>query len=56
MRKSIQLEIRLTIDGDDEPARDWARATRKAIREIIAAGAKTRPDLRVKVRAITETS
>lgn len=56
MRKSIQLEIRLTIEGEDEPARDWGRATRRAIREIIAAGAKTRPELRVKVRAITEKS
>ena len=56
MRKSIQLEVRLTVEGEHEPARDWARATKRAIREIIAAGAKTRPELRVTVRAITEKS
>ena len=56
MRKAIQLEVRLWIEGEDEPAHDWAKRATKAVREIIAAGAKNHPELDVKVRAIREKS
>ena len=57
MRKAIELEVRLWIEGEDDPEHDWARSTAKAVREIISAGAKsTRPELVVKVRAIRERS
>ena len=56
MRKAIELEVRLWIEGEDEPAHDWAKQTAKAVREIITSGAKTHPELVVKVRAIREKS
>jgi len=56
MRKAILLEVVLWIEGEDEPAHDWAKLTTKAAREIIAAGAKARPELAVKVRSVRERS
>ena len=57
MRKAIQLEVRLWIEGEGEPAEDWARSTTKVVRQIIAEGARaTHPELVVKVRAIKELS
>ena len=56
MRKAIQLEVRVWVVGEDEPGHDWATRTAKAIRDIITAGAKAHPELRVKVRTIRERS
>ena len=56
MRKAIRLEVILWIEGDDEPAHDWTKLTTKAVREIVAAGAKTHPELEVKVRSVRERS
>lgn len=56
MRKAIRLEVVLWIEGEDEPGHDWTKVTTKAVREIIAAGAKTHPALAVKVRSVRERS
>ena len=54
MRKAILLEVRLWIEAEDEAAADFAERTTRAVREIVAAGAKEHPDLKVRVRAVRE--
>jgi hypothetical protein len=54
MRKAILLEVRLWIEGEDEPAHDFAESTTRAVKEIIETGAKTHPELKVTVRSIKE--
>lgn len=54
MRKAIQLRVMLWIEGEDEPAHDFAASTVRAVREVIAAGAKTHPELRFKVKGVVE--
>ncbi|HKO17187.1 MAG TPA: hypothetical protein VJU87_13195 [Gemmatimonadaceae bacterium] len=56
MRKAVMLEVRLWIEGEDEPAHDFVESCTTAVREIIAAGAARRPELTVKVRAVRERS
>jgi hypothetical protein len=56
MRKAVEFDVRLWVEGEDEPAHDWAASAMRAVREIIAAGAAARPELTVKVRAIRERS
>jgi hypothetical protein len=56
MQKAIRLEVILWIEGEDEPAHDWTKLTTKAVREIIAEGAKTHPELAVEVRSVRERS
>ena len=56
MKKAIRLEVILWIEGEDEPAHDWTKHTTRAVRAIIAAGAKTHPELAVKVRSVRERS
>lgn len=54
MRKAIQLKVMLWIEGDDEPAHDFAASTMRAVRDVIAAGAKVHPELRFKIRSVEE--
>jgi len=56
MRKGIQLRVTLYVEGEDEPAHDFAASTVRAVREIVAAGASAHPELKVKVRRVTEVS
>lgn len=54
MRKEITLQVQLQIFGEAEPAEDFLALTERAVREIIAAGATHRPELRVKVKKVVE--
>lgn len=54
MRKAIQLQVTLWVEGEAEPATDFERLTKKAVRDVIAAGKKARPELKVIVKRITE--
>ena len=54
MRKAIALRVNLWIEGEDEPAHDFANSTKQAVRDIIAAGISSHPDLSVKIRGIAE--
>jgi hypothetical protein len=54
MKKAIALEIRLWIEGEDEPAHDFAQSTTQAVREILEAGAAKCPGLAIKIRSIKE--
>ena len=54
MRKAIRIDVRLWIEGEDEPAADFAARTTAAVRDIIAAGAERFPDLAVRVQRVRE--
>jgi hypothetical protein len=56
MKKAISLDVRLWIEGEDEPAHDFAQSTTEAVRDIIDAGAAKYPGLSIKVRSIKEKS
>lgn len=54
MRKAIRLKVTLEIQGEDEPAHDFAKATMQAVRDILAAGHWRHPKLTVNVKDIVE--
>ena len=56
MKKAISLDVRLWIEGEDEPAHDFAQSTTQAVRDIIDAGAAKYPGLSIEVRSIKEKS
>jgi len=56
MRKAISLDVRLWIEGEDEPTHDFAQSTTEAVREIIDVGAAKYPGLSIKIRSIKEKS
>ena len=56
MKKAIALEVRLWIEGEDEPAHDFAASTTQAVRDILAVGSKNYPDLTITIRSIKERS
>jgi hypothetical protein len=56
MRKAISLKVNLWIEGEDEPAHNFAESTKKAVREIIAAGSSSHPELKVTIKSIGERS
>ena len=54
MHKGIRLNIKIWIEGEDEPAHNFAEHTIKAVREMLAAGQSTHPELQVTVRKVEE--
>ena len=54
MRKAIQLKVKLWIEGEDEPAHDFAKYTSEAVHDIISAGRWRHPHLRVTIKKIAE--
>jgi len=56
MKKAITLDVRLAIEGEDDPAHDFAQSTIQAVRDIIQAGSEKSPGLSVKIRSIREKS
>jgi hypothetical protein len=54
MRKAIALRANLWIEGEDPPEHDFADSTKQAVRDIIAAGISSHPDLSIKIRGIVE--
>jgi hypothetical protein len=56
MRKAISIDVRLWIEGEDEPAHDFAKSTTQAVRDIIDTGAAKYPGLSIKIRSIKEMS
>ncbi|MCU7495065.1 MAG: hypothetical protein HF314_03940 [Ignavibacteria bacterium] len=54
MRKAISLKVSLWIEGEDEPAHDFAKSTIKAVKEVIQAGSQTHPELKIKIKRIIE--
>jgi len=60
MRKAIQLQVHLVVtlemEGEDEPAHDFAQSTSQAVRDIFQAGAASHPELQVTVQNVIEAS
>ena len=54
MRKAIRLKVSLWIEGEDEPAHNFAQSTGEAVRNMIAAGSAQHPNLRVTVKKVEE--
>jgi hypothetical protein len=54
MRKAIQLKVKLWIEGEDEPAHNFAASTIQAINDIISAGAARHPELHVTIKKVEE--
>ena len=54
MQKAIRLTVSLWIEGEAEPALNWAEFTAQAVRDILAAGQASRPELNVTIRKIVE--
>ena len=54
MKKAISLELKLWIEGEDEPAHDFAQSTTQAVRDLIASGAAKYPSLSIQIRSIKE--
>ncbi len=56
MHKGIQLKVILWIEGEDEPAHDFAASTTQAVRQVIARGQRAAPGLKIQIRSIAEQS
>ncbi len=54
MRKTIQLLAVVEIEGDDEPAHDFARRAISALRDAVKVGRSRHPDLVITVHKISE--
>ena len=54
MRKAIQLKVKLWIEGEDEPAHDFAKYTSEAVQDMILAGRWRHPHLRVTIKKVAE--
>ena len=54
MHKGIRLSLKLWVEGEDEPAHDFAKYTIQAIQQMLAAGKPLYPQLQVDLRSIEE--
>jgi len=54
MHKGIRLKLNVWVEGDAEPADDFAAYTVDAIRKMLSAGFDLYPQLRVEIRGIEE--
>jgi hypothetical protein len=54
MRKAISLKVSLWIEGEDEPAHNFAESTKQAVQEIIQAGLSKHPELKVTIKSVGE--
>ena len=54
MRKSVRLKVSLVVEGEDEPAHDFASSSATAVRDIIGAGRWRHPGLKVTVKSVAE--
>jgi hypothetical protein len=54
MKKAISINVTLWIEGEDEPAHDFAKSTSDAVRDMIQTAAAKYPGLAVTIRSIKE--
>lgn len=54
MRKAIRLRVTLWIEGEAEPAADFAKYTTGEVRKLIEEAAAGRKDLKVTVKKVAE--
>ena len=56
MHKSIRLKVVLWIEGEDEPAHDYAAMTIQLVRDLLAAPHPNTPTLQVTVKRLVEAA
>ncbi len=54
MRKAIQLRVTLWVEGEDEPAHDFAKSTIQAVHDVIRLGRWRHPRLKFTIKDIVE--
>ena len=54
MRKAVALKVNLWIEGEDEPAHNFAESMKQAVREIIEVGGATHPELKITIQELSE--
>jgi len=54
MRKAIAIRVDLWIEGEDEPAHNFAESTKRAVNDIIAAGISQHPEIVVTIQNVSE--
>jgi hypothetical protein len=54
MHKGIRISVKLWIEGEDEPAHDFAESTVKAVKEMLKNGQALHPELKVQVKTVEE--
>jgi hypothetical protein len=54
MRKAIGLNLKLWLEGEDEPANDFAQLTMQAVAEAITTGFQQHPNLKVTIKSLVE--
>jgi hypothetical protein len=54
MHKGIRILVKLWIEGEDEPAHNFAESTIKAVEEMLAAGQSLHPGLQVTIKDLKE--
>ena len=54
MHKGIRIYVKLWIEGEDEPAHNFAEYTINAVQEMLVAGQSVYPELEVTIRKIEE--
>ncbi len=54
MHKGIRLKVNLWIEGEAEPAEDFARLTMQAVRDLLAVNLPQYPTLKVTIKKMKE--
>ncbi len=54
MKKAVELKLKLWIEGEDQPAHDFAASSIQAVRDIMAAGESKHPELQITIKEIAE--
>jgi len=54
MHKGIRIVVKLWIEGEDEPAHNFAESTTKAVQEMLKNGQTLHPELKVQVKTVEE--
>lgn len=54
MHKGIRIMVKLWIEGEDEPAHNFAESTTNAVKEMLKTGQTLHPELKVQIRTVEE--
>jgi hypothetical protein len=54
MRKAIQLNVSMWIEGEDEPAHNFVNSSIQNIKDIISAGRWRHPGMSITIKNIVE--
>ncbi len=54
MQKAVQLKVILWIEGEDQPAHDFAASSMQTVKEMISSAAASHPNISIKIKQIEE--